>query len=276
MCDCSGLKYVQSRLISILDEFVACTEKAGVQYMISYGTLLGACRHKGFIPWDNDVDVVMLRKDYDRLIEYFRNNNTGDYRLSCLELDGSYALYAKFVKIKGDDDLQSDFTHPNGLSIDVFPLDEAYSYNNIIQKVNEIRARSIKRAVVSKGKLKNRQIKESLIKHIIRWLYVLPYRLFNDEWLMRRAVSLCKKNNGKNAPDLVCYASIEPMRTEHIKREVWEPTTKLLFGEKYYTAPARYQEVLSTYYGSEYNSLPPEDKRVTHSEVDYYAWKKII
>ena len=90
-------------------------------------------------------------------------------------------------------------------SIDVFPLDEAYPRDNWKQVINEIRIRTMKRAVSSKEKLNDRNFKESAMKRIVRRIFVIPYLPFHNSWLISRAISLCKKFNGKNAPDLVFY-----------------------------------------------------------------------
>lgn len=272
MNDYSNLKPVQDRLKSLLDDLVKYTEQAGVQYILAYGSLLGAFRHKDVIPWDDDIDVVMLRDDYEKFIEYFRTHDTGIYKLSCLELDGSHALYAKFVRTKGDEDLKEFYTHPEGLCIDIFPLDEAFSYSKISQRINEIRIRTMKRAVVSKGKLRTKQYSESKIKHLVRVLFVLPYRIFGDRWLMERAIRLCKKDAGKGAPDLVFYGTIKPMSREHNKKEYWLPTTKLPLGEKEYTAAGNYKAVLTTYYGPDYYKMPSDYMKVTHGEADQAGW----
>lgn len=272
MEDYLNLKPVQDRLKNLLDDLVEFTEKAGVQYILAYGSLLGAFRHKDVIPWDDDIDVVMLRDDYQKFIEYFRTHDTGIYKLSCLELDGSFALYAKFVRTEGDEDLKAHFTHPEGLCIDVFPLDEAFPYSSILQRINEVRIRTMKRAVVSKGKLKTGQYKESKLKHIARLLFVLPYRLFDDKWLMERAIRLCKKDAGKGAPDLVFYGTVKPMSREHNKKEYWLPITKLPLGDKEYNAAGNYKAVLTTYYGPDYYKMPPDYLKVTHGEADQSGW----
>ena len=67
-------------LVEILDYFVSICEKNNLRYFLVYGTALGAYRHKGFIPWDDDLDVAMPRKDYQKFLEIMQHTND-DYIL---------------------------------------------------------------------------------------------------------------------------------------------------------------------------------------------------
>lgn len=272
MKDYTYLKPVQDRLKTILDALVDYSERAGVTYILAYGSLLGAFRHKDVIPWDDDIDVVMLRDDYQKFIEYFKSHDTGVYKLSCMDIDKSYSLYAKFVRTEGDEDLSAYFTHPDGLCIDIFPLDEAYTYHNIFQRINEIRARTMKTVVSSRGKLRNISFSENKLKHFVRQLFVLPFTLFSDEWLINRAIRLCKKYNGKGAPDLVFYGTVKPMSREHNKKEYWLPVTTLPLGDKQYNAAGDYKSVLTTYYGPEYYKMPPDYLKEQHLNDEQSGW----
>jgi lipopolysaccharide cholinephosphotransferase len=273
MTDYAYLVPVQDRLKELLDELVKFAEAANVTYILAYGTLLGAFRHKDVIPWDDDIDVVMLREDYQKFVEYFQTHDTGNYILSCLETDRSCSLYAKFVRTNGDNDLSRFFTHPKGLCIDVFPLDDAYGYWNVFQRINEIRIRSMKTIVSSRNKLRDKNYKERMVKHIVRRLIVFPYGLFSDEWLISRAIRLCKKYNGKRTSDLVFYGTVKPMRHEHNRKESWLPVTELPLGGKMYNAAGDYKAVLTVYYGPDYYKMPPEYLKIQHNNIVQSGWK---
>ena len=125
--------------IGILDYFTNICEENGINYFLTYGTLLGAIRHKGYIPWDDDIDVAMLREDYDKLIDVFNTNNNSRYRFSCVEND-PLCMYP-FGKIIDENTILYERGEQGieiGVYIDVFVYDNApmESLNGIIKTGN--------------------------------------------------------------------------------------------------------------------------------------------
>ena len=122
------MKKVWAAEIDILKKFIAVCDKYGLQYFLSGGTLLGAVRHKGFIPWDDDIDVDMLRSDYEKLIEIAASEFTGKYFFQTVFTDKDY--FRPHVQIRNSD-TTAILNHEKGLSfnqgifIDIFPLDSA-------------------------------------------------------------------------------------------------------------------------------------------------------
>lgn len=117
---------MKQRLLSIAEYLDKLCEENGMNLFMSGGTLLGAVRHKGFIPWDDDIDMYLSRPDYDRLIEIFRQQgNNGKYKLLAHELDDKY-LYG-FAKLIDTDTLLiekgGDAGVEMGLFLDIFPID---------------------------------------------------------------------------------------------------------------------------------------------------------
>jgi lipopolysaccharide cholinephosphotransferase len=119
------LKQLQNVLHEILDEFVRICEENSLTYFLASGTLLGAVRHKGFIPWDDDIDVAMPRKDYEIFLNIFENNTeTNYYVLSNRGSQNKFMLYrglAKFCK-EGTIFAASNIPNPDkypGIFIDI-------------------------------------------------------------------------------------------------------------------------------------------------------------
>lgn len=109
------------RLLAIFDEFCGAND---LQYFAAYGTLLGAVRHNGPIPWDDDVDVLMPRPDYDRFIELYRSRTDNDTKVFAPG-DANYPIhFVKFVSSRTKM-VESGVHFPEdyGVFIDVFPLD---------------------------------------------------------------------------------------------------------------------------------------------------------
>ena len=113
--------------LSILDEFVRVCDRTHLRYSLAYGTLLGAVRHKGFIPWDDDIDVMMPREDYEKLIELWPNESSDGFVLDDCEQQPDSTN--NFSKIRKDHTTFLQFeqersrTYPKGFFIDIFPAD---------------------------------------------------------------------------------------------------------------------------------------------------------
>ena len=268
------LKPLHKELKKTLKLFSSIAKKAHVDYFLAYGTLLGAARHKDIIPWDDDIDIAMKRSDYEKLIAYFSNNPIKDAELSCYDIDGSLSLYAKFIKKNTDRSISKYYTHPKGICIDIFPLDGALASTNIFQKINEIRIRTLKRAVSSKIKLKHKNMSDSFLKKLIRVLFVLPFLLVNNSKLIHKAIILSKRYDGANGQDLVFYGTTYPMKREHNDKHFWDKTVSLELGDDVYPAPAGYKKILTTCYGSDYNKIPSRNVLHIHDNVNQIGWAK--
>ena len=117
-------EYLHSRLLSMAKVFHAFCVENGLQYYMLGGTMLGAVRHKGFIPWDDDMDFGMPRKDYDRFLKLAEEKLPAPFEVTCYKNVAKTPIhYAK--QIDGSATLVEDSYHDfvEGLYIDIFPLD---------------------------------------------------------------------------------------------------------------------------------------------------------
>ena len=112
------LKSRQLEILTRIDKF--CTEH-NIQYSLAFGTLLGAIRHKGYIPWDDDIDIMMLRSDYNRFISLFY-----DEQLRVLSIENESRYILPFAKVVDNNSIlieQSTMELPLGIYVDIFPVD---------------------------------------------------------------------------------------------------------------------------------------------------------
>lgn len=119
-------KKIWKTQIELLEQLDRVCKKYDLRYFASNGTLLGAIRHEGFIPWDDDVDIVMPRPDYERLIEISLREFTSPYFLQTAENDPGY--YRNYLRLRNDDTTAVSMkdwnrNNHNGIFIDIFPLD---------------------------------------------------------------------------------------------------------------------------------------------------------
>ena len=120
------MKQIEVDILLNIDSF--CKEN-GIKYGIGYGTLIGAVRHHGFIPWDDDIDIWMPRPDYDKFINYYQDPT---YQLQCMEKGGYYRTYAKVF------DTRTIITNTNnkdmGIFVDIIPIDGLPSNEDTARK----------------------------------------------------------------------------------------------------------------------------------------------
>ena len=121
-----NLRACQLRQLEILKEIDRICQKHHIEYWLDGGSLLGAVRHGGFIPWDDDIDLLMPRADYDRLTDEFNDAAPAGLRLHCLASDNSYA--AVYAKIEDTSTVlvEKSSTKPIGVNIDIFPIDPLF------------------------------------------------------------------------------------------------------------------------------------------------------
>ena len=260
------LKIIQLEIMDYFDNWCRCH---GITYYITAGTLIGALRHKGFIPWDDDIDVVMLRKEYERFIHEFPNSKTGKYLLYSHEINSSCIYpYAKVFDssttlIEGDVKHSPDI----GVNIDIFPLDNATSnYYTALRMKRQIKPFNDILGIKLLDSA-DRGFRKNILIKILRTLSA-P---FSFHWLIRIINKKSKRyindNTCRFIVNSVIYAKGE---REILEREWFNKTIELEFEGRSYLAPIGADQYMTRLFG-DYMSLPPEDKRVSHHRfVAYY------
>ena len=118
----SELRSIQLNILKHIDVF--CKQNS-IKYFLSGGTMIGAVRHHGYIPWDDDIDIMMLRDDYERFISLYTQKDSSKYRLRYYKHDQSFTF--PFVKIDDSDTLVVENVinkvNDMGINVDLFPID---------------------------------------------------------------------------------------------------------------------------------------------------------
>lgn len=256
--------------LSILEEVHKVCVEEGFRYSLAGGTMIGAIRHKGFIPWDDDIDILMPRPDYKKLIRYCQTHET-NFDLLCNETNEKYAyLFAKAMA-KNTVIYEENGNRSNinlGVYIDIFPVDGlGNSYREAIRKYMYY---SIEREILVAYNWKNyfRSKTHSIILEPVRIIFYLLSRFFD----CRKTIEKIQKYYEKTEIDDVRISgSIAGVyrNNEIVNTEVYTDLTDIYFEGKIFKAMKRYDTYLHKLYGN-YMQLPPENKRQSHHNFKAY------
>lgn len=260
--DNETLKRLHCTEIEILDEFVRICESNNLIYFLIGGTALGAVRHKGFIPWDDDLDVAMPRNDYERFLNIASNQLNSKYMIDNKNTNKKY--YLNFTKIRKIDtifeqDFQINYNGPKGIWIDIFPIDETNG-DNLLIKIQNIINNFIFRILHYKNGFILKKKYVLLKKFIGKLFFIKNSKLLNIQ------DRILKLQNNKNFDYFVNLASTYNYKKELFLKTDFLPVKKLTFEGKAYCVPNNYDKYLKQVYGN-YMELPPENERYTHNPV---------
>lgn len=261
--DVQKLKKTQEEILEYVDR--VCEEN-DIHYSLYFGTLLGAVRHGGYIPWDDDVDIACERIDYEKLVEILTANESCEPKFFVQSVSSdpqSPVLHTK-IRMNGTEcaekNVVSEEQH-KGIFIDIFPLDyyENTFKHNLIAKL--IRVLYSFRGSVLFGK------KPSGLRVVVNMLSSRISVEKYNKWINRLFASL----NKKQSDTLTCYICRYEAGRCSVKKEWLKPYEKIKFEDKYFYAPNQCDKVLKSLYGENYLILPPKSERITH-EYQRVVW----
>ena len=254
--DIDFLKQTELNILKHIDKI--CREK-GLTYYLVGGTLLGAIRHNGFIPWDDDIDIAMSRDDLEIL---YKTIDGSKYKVFLPTTEGYYYNFAKVVD-KTTKVTEHGYKPINGMGVwvDIFVLDElAGSYDEVnikYEKLNNIR-----------DSINIYATKPVMRKNIIAWIKsVFTCCFLNRKNLMRyqkEYISLAKEYSGPG--EYVYVTGGAYGKKDIFKREYYGIPIYARFEDADFPIPCQYEEVLKQLYGN-YMELPPENKRKTNHKM---------
>lgn len=251
---------IHSALLNILVEFDRICRKHQLRYSLAYGTLIGAVRHKGFIPWDDDIDVLMPRPDYEKFRELARNGELSEHFLIS-EDRGKKAFYP-FIKVM--DDRYRIETHTTRevpfLFLDVFPLDGAP------ETEKEIKRKFARRKFYNAMEAGARWAVPERKRYLILRLVGLPFYLFGTLYGNAHACNKAWKNAIKDDYDRCdkCAVFVFCYSKAVMDKRMFSELTELEFEGKKFLAISAYDEFLKKVYGN-YMTPPPPSKRKSHT-----------
>ena len=260
------LKKVQLEILKKVHRFC---EAKGLRYFLGYGTLIGAIRHRGYIPWDDDIDIIMLREDYEVFINSF-NGAFDELEVISPELNiDYYAPYANVINKKTILKEVATFHRgfELGVKIDVFPFDsvpfDTIKYSSFIEQLvalNDVLRFKRRRVLKCQG-LNNK-------------LRVLYNKVLNScvsyREVQQKIMKMVENERDDNSTFVDC-AVFPAYKTKRFERRLLDTTIKVEFEGNFFYAPGGYDSILRIIYG-DYMQLPPKEKQIAHHGFKAY-WK---
>lgn len=251
------LKKVQ---LDILEYITQICRKNKLDYFLIGGTLLGAVRHKGYIPWDDDLDIAMPRSDYEKFIKVFTSTDKfiiEDYS------DKNYWL--PFIKVRNKntlyiEDSQIYYKGNKGIWVDIFPLDNGSKEKSFIEWFQFKATFALRTSISKKANIIIEKKQNIINEFICKMLSLLPYNFLL--YCQKNIMTLNKDNNSKYFINLGSQYGYN--KQIHLKNKYY-PIKQLEFEGKKYNVPNDYNYLLTKIYGKNYMELPPKDKQITHN-----------
>ena len=254
--------------LDMLKELDRICKENGITYILDAGTLLGAYRHKGFIPWDDDVDVRMLRSEYERFCEVCKTElDTDKYFLQNHKTDPGYRWgYARILRNgtsfqrAGQDMLKMK----RGIFIDIFPCDSIPD-NKIKRRLFTVKSWIGRKMLYSEVALGN--YKPGIRKFGFWFLNLLPkskaYDIFEKQEL---------KSNKYETERVRCQGWGDAVETAGFKREWFTETDTIWFEDSYFTCPKDTVGYLEHSFGKDFMTPPPEEQRKPRHTATFVAF----
>lgn len=270
MKEIKTIKEVQNVVLDILSYLDDVCGRYGLKYFVSDGTLLGAIRHKGFIPWDDDVDVWMPREDYDRLEQIVNEQEQGSYQVMNFK-NTSYYVYgfAKLVDTRTRLIEDSGCSGTMGIYVDLFPYDglpgekpedfeKHAKYCLFLESQRGPAFRTYRQFLQMKGS--NRSLNKFL-----RWAI---RRITGGRRILKVLDKNCRKYPVKGSRYVGCLCAGYKLH-QMMPVSVTENLIRVPFEDRTVNATAEYDTYLTKLYG-DYMQLPPEEERISHHH--FQAW----
>ena len=259
--------------LGILEQVHRICEEQGIRYAMCGGTLLGAVRHKGFIPWDDDIDILMPRDDYKRFVNYCMSNEM-PFRLVCSQTEPKYGYL--FAKVINPQTVLIE-NHGNrggvelGVCIDIFPIDAlGVSKEEGISVLNKTR---FMREVLVAANWKHffRSRTRAWYYEPIRFCFFLISRFFRLNNLIKRIEDRYPDLKMEDTAYSGCVCGAYRNK-EVLETEIFLEYVDMEFEGKVFKGLKHYDQYMKSIYG-DYMKLPPVEKRVAHHTFSAF-WKE--
>lgn len=263
------LNYIKSEELKMLIKLDKVCHKYNIRYSLSGGTLLGAVRHEGFIPWDDDIDVIMTRKDYEKFCSIFDVEYDENYYLQNYLTDSNYTnIFAKILNLNIPALIEETEKLPirKGLCIDIFPVDRAPK-NSLVRKIYIIKLSIC--SILKYSMLEQDECGTKRIVHRLLRIFIRKGRIASiNQW-----ENNVRKKYNKTSSNITYGDFIKPpykLSDKDIQPyDMYEYYTTIQFENHLFSVIKDYKKYLKLTYG-EYQQLPPlKERKPGHNFYHY-------
>ena len=260
--DINELREIQLEILDVVTKF--CDEHE-ITYWLDGGNLIGAIRHKGYIPWDDDIDLGMLRPDYEKFMRLFNESNTR-YKFVCFELDSNF--YMPFGKVF---DTETVMYEPDEKGIKTAVFVDIFVYDNAPDDEGKTNGMFRKRNICYAGNLlrQTRMLQKpsgNILRQLAVYVMRAAVRIFPRNYFVRKMVENSKRYINADTKRIGNFLGETRMTC---RKEVFRSFTLGEFEGRHYKIPIGYDEYLREFYG-DYMQLPPVEKRVPKHKLKAY------
>lgn len=266
------IREIQAVSLEVLHTVSEICETQHLRYALIYGTLIGAVRHHGYIPWDDDVDIMMPRPDYEKLLAYL-HEHIGEYpnlrvfnRHTCPE-------YPYMITRISDDryeiDMDNEKPYGMGVFIDIYPYDglgktkkEALEYGLKGDRLSSLCYQATRANFVIENTT-------SLLRKIVKFPVYLASKIVGKDYFQNKLEALANRKDYDSSEYIGCVVWLSGGEKDIFLRNWFDETVMMQFDKYQFRVPKAYDQVLRHGYG-DYMQLPPEKDRIGHHFYKVY------
>lgn len=269
------LRKLQLAQIILLEKFNKICIENNIKYSLGYGTALGAVRHKGFIPWDNDIDIIMLRSEYEKFIGIFKQDQ--NFSLQNFITDRYFSGH--FSRMLLEDTFYEPEYYMNNrfqkkIFIDIFPLDEISSYR--LARVKKIIINFLWKMLEFKSKNEKYKNNHLFINILVNFFFFIIKKEKIDFWIE----NLCRIVSYKKYNFIGCYLgemNIKSLKESFFKKTIMNKYTTISFENEKYLIIEEYDKYLKKIYGNYLNFPSKEYCKIKEiNNIKLGKWEKEI
>lgn len=258
------LKKLQNTLLIIMDEIDRLCRLHNFKYSLFAGSLIGAIRHNGIIPWDDDIDICMPREDYNAFLETCKKELKKEFSVTSIETKSEYGYGFSKITLCGTKIKQNGLYKGNNifqLWVDIFPYD-CIPNSKIKQKIQNYKNYFLVKLL--EERYDGIYGKKTFIKIVIYSIFHIINFIIPSHILKEKLVNNMTKYNKDDAKEITCLSSPYKYEREILPASFFDKLSDYNFCGRKYLGFSNYDFYLTKIYG-DYMKLPPENKRHTHN-----------